>query len=133
MVNMENPVCALSRLRDVQYFQSADGATDSLRRVMEEVASVARATGYDNIDSSIVDRSMDFLIARTLPGVEPSTMADTLADRTMEVESLLGNVLKLARRHQLETPRVELLYYLLNELNLSLKPRQDSPEDREYA
>ncbi|VUC30964.1 unnamed protein product [Clonostachys rosea] len=119
MVNMENPLCALSRLRDVQYFQSAEGATDSLRRVMEEVASVAQAAGYTSINHEIVDLSMDFLTIRTLPGVEPSTLADALAFRTMEVDALLGNVLRLARRHKLDTPRLELLYYLLNGLNLS--------------
>ncbi|KAJ3537474.1 hypothetical protein NM208_g6296 [Fusarium decemcellulare] len=123
LVNMENPLCALSRLRDVEYFQSAEGASDSLRRVMEEVASVARAAGYTSIDDSIVDRSMNFLTVRKLPGVEPSTMADALAGRPMEVEALLGNVLKLARKCQVDTPRVELLYYLMNGLNTSFQRR----------
>lgn len=121
LVNMENPLCALSRLRDVQYFHSAEGATDSLRRVMEEVASVARAAGYTSIDNSVVDRSMDFLTMRKLPGIEPSTMADALAGRPMEVESLVGNVLALARHHKVDTPRVELLYYLMNGLNTSFQ------------
>lgn len=126
LVNMENPICALSRLRDAQFFNSADGAADSLRRVMEEVASVARAAGYASIDNTVVSRSIDFLTVRHLPGVEPSTMADALAGRTMEVESLVGNVLRMAREFKVDTPRVELVYYLLNGLNASFKlnPKQ---------
>ena len=88
---------------------------------MEEVACIARAAGYSSIDSSVVERSMDFLTARKLPGVEPSTMADALASRSMEVEALVGNVLRLARKHEVDSPRIDLLYHLLNGLNESFR------------
>ncbi|KAL2671328.1 hypothetical protein Neosp_013910 [[Neocosmospora] mangrovei] len=46
----ENPICALCRLRDAEFFQSSSGATAFMRDVMSEIAATARAAGYTAID-----------------------------------------------------------------------------------
>ncbi|KAJ9662938.1 hypothetical protein H2198_001166 [Neophaeococcomyces mojaviensis] len=113
-----NPICALSKSRDMQFLASAgEDAEQFMRDTMEEVASVAQACGYSNITSEVVDRCIYRTQTRVPPGVEPSMMADALVGRNMEVDAIVGNVVKLAREKGVKVPILRTLYNLLQALD----------------
>ena len=114
-----NPICALSRSRDVQVLKSGPDAKDFVRDVMLEISAVANACGYLGIDTALVDYQLGRAAVRELPGVEPSMMADSLAGRNMEVEAIVGNVIKIARAHDVKTPMLRTIHVLATALNCS--------------
>lgn len=122
MVNAAwNPICALSRSRDAQFLKSSPGALDFVRNVMHEVASVAQAVGYEEINSQEIEFQISRATARDLPGVEPSMLADALAGRAMEVEAIVGNTVRIARDTGARTPLLDALYVLVKALDAAGK------------
>jgi len=114
-----NPICALSRSRDAQVLESTEAAKEVLREVMLEIAAVANACGYHGIDTALVDHQLERAAVRELPGVQPSMLADALAGRRMEVEAIVGNVLKVAKVHNVRTPMLRTIYVLAAALDKS--------------
>jgi 2-dehydropantoate 2-reductase len=89
---------------------------------MEEVVSVARAAGYaGEIGAEDVEMQMARSNGRTWPGVEPSMLADVRAGRRMEVQAVLGEVVRVARRVGVAVPRLECLYTLLLGLDWAMR------------
>jgi 2-dehydropantoate 2-reductase len=114
-----NPICALSRSRDVQVLKSSTEAKDFVREGMLEIAAVANACGYPGINTSLVDYQLGRATVRELPGIEPSMMADAVAGRNMEVEPIVGSVVRLAKEHGVKTPMLRTIYVLATALNRS--------------
>ena len=126
MVNAAwNPTCAITRLRDAQFLKSSPGALDFVRNVMLEVASIAQAVGYTKINAEKVESQINRAVARDLPGVEPSMLADVLAGRAMEVEAIVGNTVRHARDYDIETPLLDGLYTLIKALDGALAREQE--------
>lgn len=64
---------------------------------MAEIVAVAQACGCNSLNSFSIGNGIERVRQWKPPGVEPSMMADALAGRNMEVDTIVGNVLKLAR------------------------------------
>ncbi|KAI8938469.1 hypothetical protein NX059_004361 [Plenodomus lindquistii] len=116
-----NPICALSLSRDLQFLNDTPGlAQDFVRAAMREVVSVAHALGYgEHISEDDVAMQVRRSEARVWPGVEPSMLADARGQRPMEVEAIIGAVVKVAREKGVDVPRLETLFLLLNSLDRS--------------
>ncbi|KUJ11198.1 2-dehydropantoate 2-reductase [Mollisia scopiformis] len=114
-----NPICALTRSRDVQVLRSSAEAEEYVRDVMLEIAAVANACGYQEINAALIDFQLGRAVARDLPGVEPSMMADALAGRKMEVEAIVGNVVRIAKERGVKTPLLRSIYVLVSALDSS--------------
>lgn len=112
-----NPICALSRSRDAQVLASTERATDVVRDVMLEIAAVARACGYEDVNAQLVEEQLGRATARELPGVQPSMMADAVAGRRMEVEAILGGVVRLAREKGVQVPMLRVVYLVAGALD----------------
>ena len=112
-----NPICALSRSPDAKVLHSSPEAKDLVRDVMLEIKAVANACGYEKIDTALVDFQLGRATIREVPGVAPSMLADALAGRNMEVEAIIGSVVRLARDHDVETPMLRTIYVLATALN----------------
>lgn len=122
-----NPICALSRSRDAQFLQSSSYASDLIKGVMLEIAAVAQASGYPSISPSVVEHQISRATARSLPGVEPSMLADAVAGRNMEIEAIVGNALRIAEEKGIDTPLLSAVYALVSALDASFtRARQDS-------
>jgi len=122
-----NPICALSRSRDLQFLQSGEEAEQLMRDIMTEIVAVAQACGHNNLTPDSVDNGMERVKNRKPPGVEPSMMADALAGRNMEVDAIVGNVLKLAKEKRVNVPILRTTYALLKALDDSFtRSRQSS-------
>jgi 2-dehydropantoate 2-reductase len=112
-----NPTCALTRSRDAQFLKSSPSALIFVRSVMHEVASVAQAVGYEEINSKMIEFQISRATARDLPGVEPSMLADALAGRAMEVEAIVGNTVRIAQDRGVKIPLLNALYALAKALD----------------
>jgi 2-dehydropantoate 2-reductase len=78
--------------------------------LMFEVGRVAGADGYP-IPADYVRFSME--TTDTMPDYVPSTALDLVRGKKPEIDALLGNVLKVAKRHNVETPRLGVVMALL--------------------
>ncbi|ORY69575.1 2-dehydropantoate 2-reductase [Pseudomassariella vexata] len=114
-----NPVCALTRCRDRAFINTNNKVLPFIKDVMMEVCSVAQAYGYDNVNEQLAHHHIGRAYRRDLPGVQPSMMADTLAGREMEVDAIIGNVVKRARAKGVAVPLLRTIYLLVNGLNAS--------------
>ncbi|KAI1367833.1 2-dehydropantoate 2-reductase [Xylaria arbuscula] len=120
-----NPICALTRLRDGQFVDSGkkDGEENEafgfVRDVMCEIASVARACGYDDVDEKMVEFQLGRMTARGLPGIQPSMLADALDGKALEVDAIVGNAVRIAREKNVPVPLLRAVYVLAQGLSAS--------------
>ncbi|KAI1100394.1 6-phosphogluconate dehydrogenase C-terminal domain-like protein [Jackrogersella minutella] len=129
-----NPVCALTRLRDREFMDAnaslgLGGSGDGLqfvREVMLEIAAVARACGYADVDEALVDYQIGRAAARGLPGVQPSMLTDAFAGRSLEVDAIVGNAVRMARSRGVATPMLRTIYVLANGLSESFAKKKGS-------
>ncbi|SMQ49972.1 unnamed protein product [Zymoseptoria tritici ST99CH_3D7] len=126
-----NPMCALTMSRDVALLASTattedpDFAEDTVRAVMNEVVEISQALGYTSVNREAAVRVMQIAKARVGgQGIEPSMLVDALEQRRMEVEVILGNPTRTARRLGIAVPRLELLYMLSKALDEANRWRQ---------
>ncbi|KAI1627293.1 ketopantoate reductase PanE/ApbA C terminal-domain-containing protein [Exophiala viscosa] len=121
-----NPICALSRCRDVQFMHSSDSATDVVKQVMLEITAVAQASGYPQINEAKIDHQLGRAKARSLPGVEPSMLADAFSGRNMEVDAIVGNTVRIAEEKGVKTPLLTAIYALTKGLDASFTRARES-------
>jgi 2-dehydropantoate 2-reductase len=87
---------------------------------MREVVAVAAALGYgDYLSDDAVIFQMQRSKLRKWPGVAPSMMTDVLSAKSIEVEAVIGKVVKVAREKGVDVPRLETLYLLLKAYEFS--------------
>jgi 2-dehydropantoate 2-reductase len=122
-----NPISALSRSRDAQFLRSSPHALQYIRSVMHEIASVARAEGHE-IDDQTIEDNLARSRGRSLPGVEPSMLNDVLGGREMEVEAILGEVVRVAEGRGVPVPLLSANYCLLKALDDSLRRERKAKE-----
>lgn len=113
-----NPICALTRSRDQQLMSSDPEALDFVRDVMREIASVAEAYGYgDRVNEERIEFQIGRASVRKAPGVQPSMLADALAGKNLEVDAIVGNVVKLAKQKGVAVPMLRTVYHLARGLD----------------
>ncbi|KAK5166199.1 uncharacterized protein LTR77_008460 [Saxophila tyrrhenica] len=119
-----NPICALTLCDDANYLRSSNNSEAMVRKIMLEVGRVATAEGYPGaITDEIITRDLARPKGRLeTGGKEPSMLTDVRANRPIEVEAILGNTLRLAQKHKVDTPYLELLYTLAKGRNYQLQP-----------
>jgi 2-dehydropantoate 2-reductase len=81
------------------------------RHVVEEVCAVADAEGVP-LPDDLVERHMDFA-GHLEPHGRSSLYDDMAAGRPMELEALLGEVVRRGARHGIPTPVAGTLYAIL--------------------
>ena len=109
-----NPLSVLAGGVDTGWL--CDGAERErlCRALMEEVIAVAASEGI-----VIAPEEADDMIAYTksLTAYNSSMLQDYLAGRPLEVEAILGNVLRIAVRNGVAVPRMEVCYALLKSVD----------------
>lgn len=81
-----------------------------VRAVMEEVCAVASAAGHA-LPDDVVERMITD--TRKMTPYKTSMLLDFEAGRPMEVEAILGNAVRIARRFGVHVPHMETLYALM--------------------
>ncbi|KAF2001358.1 2-dehydropantoate 2-reductase [Amniculicola lignicola CBS 123094] len=116
-----NPICALTLCTDVNFMLSSEPATDLIFAIMLEVRDIAAAYGHD-----IPREEVEYQLGRAKDrihngvGVEPSMLQDVRGARRMEVEVIVGNVVRLGKKAHVKCERLEMLYLLAKALDSQL-------------
>jgi len=106
-----SPLSVLGGGVDTREILECGQGADLAREVMEEVCRLARANGHALADS-VVEKNLED--TRKMKPYKTSMCLDFEAGRPMEVEAILGNAVRAARRVSLEVLRLEALYALLS-------------------
>jgi 2-dehydropantoate 2-reductase len=91
--------------------RESPAATEMLRTLMTEVASVGRAEGV-TLPDALVDRQMGLLLSQDAAGTT-SLYHDLVGGRRMELDALQGTAIRLGRRHAIPTPALDAAYAIL--------------------
>lgn len=117
-----SPITALTRCDDANFIQSSLVAEACIRTVMGEVCKVAGAAGY-HISKNIIEGHLKITKDRLKTGGKESSMlTDVQENRPLEADAVVGNAIKIARRLNVETPALDLLYALAKGLSFSISP-----------
>ena len=79
-------------------------------KLMQEVVATAHACGV-MLPESMVDENVEY--TRNFPPYKTSMLVDCENNRPLEVEAIVGSVVKAAHKHQIAIPHLETLYALL--------------------
>ena len=105
-----NPMSVLGGAMDTRAILAPAEGTELVRRVMREAAAVAAANGHPIADQVIEDTIAS---TRAQAPYKTSMALDFEAGRPLEIEPILGNVVRSARAHGVPVPALEALYALL--------------------
>lgn len=114
-----NPISVLGGVLDTRAILAPQEGIDFVRRVMQEAARVAAADGYP-IEDKVIEEAITS--TRAQAPYKTSMALDHAAGRAMEVEPILGNVVRLARSHGIDTPALESMYALMRMVEERDKP-----------
>ena len=104
-----NPISILGGVLDTAVMLGTSESAAFIRAAMEEICAVASAAGHP-----MNPKLPDLLIAgtRDIPAYKTSMALDYENGRPMEIEAILGNTVRVARKHGVATPILETLYAL---------------------
>lgn len=105
-----NPVSVLAGGADTLQMLDAPQGEATIRAMMEEVMAVAAADGHA-LPADAADKNIQ--VTRDMPAYRNSMALDFLADRELELDAILGNVVALAERYQVSTPHLDALWGIL--------------------
>ncbi len=105
-----NPISVLGGGVDTKTMVENPESLELSRQVMEEVCRIAEAAGHP-LPEEIVQQNIDG--TREMAPYKSSMLVDFEAGRPMEVEAILGNPLRVAKRYGVAAPHMESLYGLL--------------------
>ena len=101
-----------------------DSSRQALKDIMAEVLTVARAslTPSPAVEQELSDAVIDRIIANESSNsvFRPSMLVDLDHGRPMEVEAIVGGVLRRARARGVPTPRMDLIYAGLSVIQSNL-------------
>jgi|SRR5699024_2027014 len=105
-----NPASVLANGADTLQMLDAPGGEAFIRALMAEVVAVAKAEGHA-LPEAVIDKNIES--TRAMPAYRNSMAIDYLNGRDTETAAILGNVVAIAQRHRLATPRLEAMWALL--------------------
>ncbi len=107
--NMLNPISVLTGCAGTLTLLRDPEGRNVVRKAMEEVRAVASAVGHP-FPPETVERFIRGTLE--LPDIRTSMAQDFLAGRPLELEAILGNVLRAAERSDTEVPVLRTIYGL---------------------
>ncbi len=118
-----NPVSVLAGGADTGWLCDGAELEKLCRELMDEVIRTAASEGI-RIDPKEADEMMAY--TRSLKPYNSSMLQDYLSGRPLEVEAILGNTLRIARKNRIAVPKMEVCYALLKSIDsLTRQKRND--------
>ena len=118
-----NPISVLAGGADTKTMVDSPESLELARQVMEEVCRIAEAEGHP-LPAGVVEENIEG--TRRMSPYKSSMLVDFEAGRPMEVEAILGNGIRAAKRHKIAVPHMESLYGLLKLVDEKIR-NQRSP------
>jgi 2-dehydropantoate 2-reductase len=104
-----NPISITGGMLDTAVILGTPESTAFVRRAMDEVCAVAAAAGHP-VHPKAVEQFISS--TKTMQPYFTSMALDYKYGRPMEIEAILGNTVRAARKHGVSTPILETLYAL---------------------
>lgn len=120
-----NSVTALTRLKNGDILNTQEGE-GLLRAVTEEAVLVARAEGVDADAEAVVEECLR-MGRQDIGGNKSSMLMDVLKKRQTEIDVINGGIVKLGKKHGIETPVNASLAGLIHIIEQNYKLRVDEP------
>lgn len=105
-----NPLSVLGGRANSKQMVDVPESEVLVRKVMGEILQLAAATG-NKLDESTVNSSIE--ANRKMRPFKTSMLVDFENDRSMEVDAILGNAIRVAQETNVAVPYLETLYSLL--------------------
>ncbi len=105
-----NPVSVLGGDADSAVMLSTENAENLIRRLMLELCAIADSEGIHLPGQAVTDM---IEYTRTFAAYKPSMLQDFNAKRPLEVESIVGSPLRIARKNGVPAPMLETVYALM--------------------
>ena len=118
-----NPISVLAGGADTKTMVENHESVELARKVMEEVCKIAEAVGHP-LPPGVVRENIEG--TRRMSPYKSSMLVDFEAGRPMEVEAILGNGIRAAKRHNLAVPHMESLYGLLKLVDKKIRRRRSA-------
>lgn len=104
-----NPISITGGMLDTAIMLGTPESTAFMRRAMEEVCTVAAAVGHP-MHPKVIEQFIS--ATKGMPAYLTSMALDYKYGRPMEIEAILGNTVRAARKHGVSTPILETVYAL---------------------
>jgi 2-dehydropantoate 2-reductase len=117
-----NPISIMGGALDTAIILRTEEDRRFVRTAMLEVAAVAAAAGYA-IAPEVIDKLIEGTLA--MPAYKSSMALDFENGRPMEIEAILGNVVRAAHQRQVAAPTLNAIYRVAK--MVEAKMRSESP------
>lgn len=104
-----NPISITGGMLDTAVMLGTPESEAFIRRAMEEVCAAAAAAGHP-MHPKLIEQLIS--TTKAIPPYHTSMALDYKYGRPMELEAILGNTVRVARQHRVNTPVLETLYAL---------------------
>jgi 2-dehydropantoate 2-reductase len=116
-----NPISVLGGGADTKTMVDNPESLELARQVMKEVCWIAEAEGHP-LPVGVVDENIEG--TRRMSPYKSSMLVDFEAGRPMEVEAILGNAIRAAKRHKVAVPHMKSLYGLLKLVDQKIRSQR---------
>ncbi|MBT2583387.1 2-dehydropantoate 2-reductase [Planococcus sp. ISL-109] len=116
-----NSITALARLKNGDIINTPDGE-ELLRSVIEEAVLVARAESV-HVDAEAVVEECLRMGHQDIGGNKSSMLMDVLKKRKTEIDVINGGIVKLGKKHGIETPVNSAMTHLIRVIEQNYKVR----------
>ena len=117
-----NPISVLAGGADTKTMVDNPESLELARQVMDEVCQIAEAVGHP-LPVGVVEENIQG--TRRMSPYKSSMLVDFEAGRPMEVEAILGNGIRAAKRHNLAVPYMKSLYGLLKLVDKKIRSQRN--------
>ena len=84
-------------------------------KLMKEVCAVAKSRGI-HLPDDIIQKNLEY--TREFPAYKTSMLLDFENKRPLEVEAIVGKVVRIAREENIAVPHLESVYALLSAVDI---------------
>jgi len=114
-----NPISILCGGLDTAQMLAQPDIENSILATMGEIQDLCfKVTGITAFPQELWDGRTYINVTKNLvSGYKPSMLLDFEEKRPMEVEAIIGNILKIARNHNQEMPRLQIIYALISSVS----------------
>jgi 2-dehydropantoate 2-reductase len=105
-----NPISVLAGHVNTEQIMSQPETEQLARNLMEEVCAVAASTGHF-LPQKAIEKNLED--TRRMEPYKTSMLLDFESKRPMEIEAILGNIIKMAEKNAIGVTRLKTLYSLL--------------------
>jgi len=110
-----NPVSVLAGGVDTKVISETESLENLCAELMKEVCVVAKSRGI-NLPDDIIQKNLEY--TRGFPPYKTSMLIDFENKRPLEVEAIVGNVVRIANAEKVTVPYLETVYALLRSADI---------------